>query len=207
MEFLLLFFLVTAIFLDDSSQKSSKNPGTPESDQSGLKAFDEILARYRSQIIHHIQARLGRDNDDWQDVFQSTAVSIFQALQKKQFDASKGPLSSFIYGITKNKISDYFNAKRRLRECGLPQEEELRQLIDNYSAEFAMVQDEAHLILKNCLKKLPERYRSVLKLRYFDELSMREIGRRLKHSEQQIIDLHRYGLKKLRDCFFQKRQD
>lgn len=207
MEFLLFFILVTAFSPDNSSKESSKSPDL-EGEQKCLEEFNKVFVRYRAQIVHHIQSRLGQGNDDWQDVFQATIVAIFQGLQKDQFDRSKGNMGSFIYGITKNKISDHFSVRRRRRESDLPEEEmEMEQLIDNYTAEFTVVQEEAHQKLKNCLRKLPERYSSVLRLRYFEELSMREISRKLKRTEQQVIDLHRYGLVKLRDCFFKEIED
>lgn len=201
MEFLFLFFLLTTFFLNISSQKSDDGSSL-ESDDDVTEVFNGVFIRYRAQIIHHIQSRLGPNNDDWEDVFQKTVIAIFQAIQRQQFDSSKGGMGSFIYGVTKNKIRDYFDEKKRLREDELPPElGKIEQLADDYSVEFSLVQEEAFQRLKSCLRELPEKYSSVLRLRYFEKLSMQEIARKLRRTPQQVVDLHRYGLRKLRDCF------
>jgi len=61
---------------------------------------------------------------------------------------------------------------------------------------------EDRTFLDECMKKLSDREREFIALRYTDELSQAEIGKRLEMSQMQVSRLEKAVLKKLRDMYF-----
>jgi RNA polymerase sigma factor for flagellar operon FliA len=53
-------------------------------------------------------------------------------------------------------------------------------------------------ILRDEIRRLPERYRRVVSMRYSAELSLREIGAELKVKESRASQIHRLALIRLR---------
>lgn len=167
-------------------------------DQAQQVLFNSIKAKVR----RHIQAKLGAGNEDWKDIFQATMIDVLRSFEDGKFQPERGSFGGFVYGITKNKIAEYYagEAKRRKSQISLDGNlsSKYRELILQQSQRFFQEVNDEDLILTESMQHLPEKYRVVLHLRYFRELSMREIGEEIGRTEQQVIDLHRYALKKLR---------
>jgi len=149
-----------------------------------------------------------------EDLVQETLLSAMRSREKFAGQSSE---RSWLFGILKHKISDYF------RELGRETSfTDLESLADEFSEKFVpegywvhvkgpkewkpepdevMHRAEFWQTMRNCLDKLPERIANVFTLREMDEVESKEICSMLSISEGNLwVMLHRARMA-LRECF------
>ena len=86
------------------------------------EAETALLKKFSSHIIRKVSFQLGEGNEDWKDVAADVQMALLLSIRQGQFDTSRGvSLGSYVYGITANKLRDYFKSqkKRPIRFCQL----------------------------------------------------------------------------------------
>ena len=119
------------------------------------------------------------------EVLQKTWVAAL-----KSYHAFKHKSSYFTWlcKISLNKLADYYRDQvNRQSKVFVPSIEKFNTIFDpKISTEEKMVLDELKLKVNNCLDLLPKKYRQLLQLRYYEELSLKEIGFRLGFSTRSL---------------------
>lgn len=75
--------------------------------------FGEIFDRYFAEIHGYVARRLGRDIAD--DVAAETFLTAFRS--RRRFDADRGTVRSWLYGIATNHLSAYHRQEIRACKC------------------------------------------------------------------------------------------
>ncbi len=96
-------------------------------------------------------------------------------------------LKTYLFTVAKNKSVDYI--RRESKYGYVPIEDVDYELCEARQLEEWVVKDEQQRELMRAVNVLPEGYRSVLHLLYFEELSYEQIGRILKKSAKQVKNL------------------
>jgi RNA polymerase sigma-70 factor, ECF subfamily len=136
------------------------------------KATAEFVALCTDSVYLFVRKRLLPRVELVEDVVQEILLAAWQGLPKFRGDAS---LRSWILGIARHKIDDYY--RRRLRETDITKEGEplaepaIEPLLDRH-LDAAAEQDRA----ERTLALLPEAYTLALIWRYRDEKSVREMA-------------------------------
>lgn len=163
---------------------------------SGAKNY--LVHRYQAQIIWLIKKKIGYDHPHQGDLVNDTMIAVLESLQAGNFDPGKGKeLGSYIFGITSHKIATYFREKQKLKHTE-PIDNEFVNIIEEKNKELLEQENEQLILIRRIIKRLHPKYQQVFHLRYTEEMSMKEIGEKLGKTEQQIINLHDYALKKIR---------
>jgi RNA polymerase sigma-70 factor, ECF subfamily len=136
------------------------------------KATADFVDRCADWVYPFLRRRLVRRPGVIEDTLQEILLATWQALPTYRGDSS---LQSWILGITRHKVDDYY--RRRIREEHISEEENsapepaiapmLEQQLDS-AAQQERVQ--------KTLSSLPETYALVLIWRYRDEKSVREMA-------------------------------
>jgi RNA polymerase sigma-70 factor, ECF subfamily len=137
------------------------------------KATAEFVDRCADWVYPFVRRRLVPRTDVIEDTLQDILLAAWQALPTYRGDSS---LQTWILGIARHKIDDYY--RRRMREDSISEEEEdsapepamapnLEQQLDS-----AAQQEKVQQILSS----LPETYALALIWRYRDEKSVREMA-------------------------------
>lgn len=146
------------------------------------KAFERLLKKYRKSV-YYMLLKMVNNPDDAEDLTQEAFAKAFAAIHK--FDATFA-FSTWLFRIATNNAIDFIR-KRRIQTISLSSGYEND---DGDNIQFD-VRDENHnpgeIILRqqraNALNKaianLPEKYRQLVDLRYFQELSYEEIAAEL----------------------------
>ncbi|MEI7604389.1 MAG: sigma-70 family RNA polymerase sigma factor [bacterium] len=151
------------------------------------KAFTEIYTRYVSYVYSYVYTRVG--NTAWtEDIVGETFISLIE-LSKKYNNSCK--LSSFIIGISLNKIKQYREKNNNSKFIDI--DEELYIQNEEYEVEFSKTKSE---IVMNILDKLPENYKQILIERFINNLTMKEAAEKLGISEENVRVLQHRALKK-----------
>ena len=135
-------------------------------------AFERLVERYERKV-YRLCCSLLRDPDQAQDAAQESLVRVWKALSKYDQRAS---LSTWIYTITRNRCLTAIERRRDLDSLSDPEVE--------HEAEAAQAvgpaSEQDHLaVLRELVDALPERYRRVLTLFYYEERSVAEVAQML----------------------------
>jgi RNA polymerase sigma-70 factor (ECF subfamily) len=148
-------------------------------------AFERLIDRYERKV-YRLCCSLLRDPDQAQDAAQESLVRVWKALGKYDQRAS---LSTWIYTITRNRCLTAIERRRDLDSLSDPAIE--------HEAEAAQAvgppAEQDHLaVLRELIDALPERFRRVLTLFYYEERSVIEVAQMLGLPEGTVkTNLHR----------------
>ena len=140
--------------------------------------FAVLVERYKRGIANFIGASL-RDGSDVADLSQETFLRAYAHLGT--FNPQLGKFSTWIYQIARNVVRTHLG--RTLRKPAaqpLAEEQTLENSLPDLSREAdpagGVLRDEAERELRTALAELPERTRTVLALRYFDNMEYLSLG-------------------------------
>lgn len=163
-------------------------------------AFAEIVERHMS-AVYKFAYRYVRDPAQAEDVTQEAFLRTWKNLKK--FDDSRN-FKTWLFAIAKNVALDFLKKKKPIAFSQISEEEErLDAMLAPYigtaelpDAAFERVSTRADLA--RAMGALPPAYRTVLAMRYNDNLKFREIAETLGEPIDTVKSKHRRGLVLLR---------
>lgn len=154
-------------------------------------AFARLCSEYWEKIYQFIYFKVSHQEkakDLTSEVFYKILDYLANGGEIKNF-------RSFIYQTARNLIVDFYREKEKT-EIPL---DELEEEIDKTKDLNKEVDLKLNLYqIEEALKKIPERYREVLVLRFINDLSLKEIAEIIKESEVNVRQIVSRGLKLLR---------
>ena len=130
-----------------------------------------LLMRHEGELRAFVGSML-RDRGLCDDVFQEVALALWE--QADRYDVSR-PFGPWARGIAANKVLERRRRDRRFPLAFSP--ETIEAVAQGFARTEAGAARELDA-LAECLKRLPERARRLLALRYESDLSAGEIARR-----------------------------
>ncbi|HTU69739.1 MAG TPA: sigma-70 family RNA polymerase sigma factor [Candidatus Baltobacteraceae bacterium] len=140
--------------------------------------FAVLVDRYKRGIANFIGASV-RSAPDVSDLSQETFLRAYAHLGT--FNPQLGRFSTWIYQIARNVVRTHLGKSlRRPATQELPEEQTLENALPDISEESdpagGILRAEAERELRAALAELPERTRTVLALRYFDNMEYHTIA-------------------------------
>src|SRR5580704_574061 len=142
------------------------------------EVFGVLVDRYKRGIANFIGATV-RNPSETADLSQETFLRAYAHLGT--FNPQLGKFSTWIYQIARNVIRTYLAKSLRSPQVQeLSQEQSLDSALPDMSREAdpagGVLREEAERELRAALAELPERTRTVLALRYFDNMEYQTIA-------------------------------
>ena len=164
------------------------------------KAFDELLARTQSSLFAYIMFVV-RNEDVANDIFQETFVKVITRLQEGQYTDS-GKFSFWLTRIAHNAIMDWYRAQRSEHIVDLADDNDLSKLkghevLDNFR-ESEIVNEQVMDDVRRMMETLPASQREVVYMRFYQQLSFKEIAELTGVSINTSLGRMRYALMNLR---------
>lgn len=150
--------------------------------RNDAKAFSELYTYYFPRVYNFIFSRV-RNVDIADEIISMSFEKVF--LNLHTFDQNKASFSTWLFRITLNTLSDYFRRVNRRKE--MPWNEEM--IIEIGIAEgpdTRIIIDESKRDLLLALDQLSEKERRVIVLKYWSELSNKEIAKIENISETNV---------------------
>ena len=145
------------------------------------KAFEQLVKKYRKSVYYLI-FKMVRNPDDAEDLTQEAFAKSFSSLNS--FDP-KFAFSTWLFRIATNSCIDFIR-RQRMQTLSLSQggsggtddsPQYFLQISDNDPiADETMSRDQRREYMTEAVNRLPERYRMLIELRYFRELSYEEVA-------------------------------
>lgn len=150
---------------------------------------EKIYRDYHGKVFGYIRSKINSVQDA-EDITADVFVKAFEKLDS--FDESKASLSTWIYTITRNTLTDYFRTRKVLAE--IPE-----TLEDDSSVENDVCNAEILESLANALDTLDERERDIIILRFYSGKTLKEITAQMGISYAYGKVLQNKALEKLRN--------
>ena len=164
------------------------------------RAFDELLSRNQDKIFTYIMYVV-RDEDLANDLFQETFLKVITKLQNGQY-SDTGKFSWWLTRIAHNVVIDHFRAQKSSKIVEAPKDNDLSNLrsdaVQNLSRESELNNQQVMEDIKRLVEALPESQRDVVNMRFFQDLSFKEIAEQTNVSINTSLGRMRYALINLR---------
>lgn len=132
-------------------------------------------ATLRKRLIKFVAQRVSNPADV-EDIVQETLISIYDSLP---MFSGKSAFLTWCCGIARHEIADFYR-KQKIKQIVFSRLPWLKNLVSQaLGPELALQELETKKRIVKTLKNLSEGYRQVLRLKYIEELSMREIAQKL----------------------------
>lgn len=171
-------------------------------------ALAELISKYESEIYSFIYYKL-LDEDLANDIFQDTFVRIIVTLKEKRYN-DEGKFNIWAKRIAHNLIIDYYRSKtKNPRISETTYENGEFSIFDilrepSESIEDQLISEQILSDLSKMLHLLPDNQKNVIKLRFYDGLSFKEIAEHTDSSINTTLGRVRYALINLRRIMEEK---
>lgn len=162
-------------------------------------AFDELLRRHRKNVYNYIFFII-KNREMAEDVFQDTLVKAIINIKQGRY-IENGKFKAWIMRIAHNLIIDYFRLERNENTVS-NDEMEVDLLNDatlcDITIEDKMVWSQILTDVKRLIEYLPDNQREVLEMRYYQDLSFKEIADQIGISINTALGRMRYAIINIR---------
>lgn len=159
------------------------------------KAFGELLARYQAKLYNYILFAV-RNQELAEDLFQETFVKAIINIQQRRY-AGDGRFSSWIMRIAHNLVIDSFRQERSENTVSNDEAEvdlfNDADLCDD-NIETQIINDQTLADVRRLVDALPDNQREVVYMRYYQDLSFKEIAEITGVSINTALGRMRYAL-------------
>lgn len=145
------------------------------------KAYGELMARYKDSI-YFMLLKMVNNKSDAEDLTIEAFGKAFKNI--KQYSPNYA-FSTWLFKIASNNGIDFLRKKRNiiisLDDDGNDKEDAKPMVVpyDGLDPAETMIKSQIAQLVRNVVQKLKPRYRSLVELRYFQELSYEEISQQL----------------------------
>ncbi|MBD5295016.1 MAG: sigma-70 family RNA polymerase sigma factor [Bacteroides sp.] len=167
--------------------------------QGNNEAFDALLKRHQDRVFNYI-LRLIKNEDLANDIFQETFVKAILTIKQGRY-TENGRFPAWISRIAHNLIIDYYRQEKSENvqsadsdDINLLNRKELCEAtIEDMIINEQILQD-----VKDLIEELPELQKEVLQMRYYQNLSFKEIAEKTGVSINTALGRMRYAIINLR---------
>lgn len=163
------------------------------------KAFDILIERYRQPLYGYILCAV-HDREVANDLFQDMFVKAITTIRQGRYSES-GKFKAWLTRIAHNLIVDYFRQEQI--ENTVSHDRYEVDLFNNpkfseETVESMMVKTQTLADVKKLVSHLPDSQREVLEMRYYRDMSFKEIAELTGVSINTALGRMRYALQNMR---------
>jgi RNA polymerase sigma-70 factor (ECF subfamily) len=163
------------------------------------EAFDVLLERYQSKVMSYIMLVV-QNRDLADDIFQDTFTKVIVTIKSGRYQES-GRFVGYLFRIAHNRIIDFFRHNQN-SPCVTEGEREYDifnqvQLTDA-SYEDTLAARQVQRDVRRLIMALPENQREVVIMRYYKDMSFKEIAEVTGVSINTALGRMRYAILNIR---------
>ena len=163
------------------------------------EAFDALLQRHQSRVYNYIY-QMVRERDSAEDIFQETFVKAITTIRQGRY-TENGNFAAWINRIARNLVIDSFRQEKV--EASVSSDDENfdilnRKELSDDTIEDLMIDRQIRDDLRKLIRHLPKSQRQVLVMRYYRNLSFKEIAEATGVSINTALGRMRYAILNIR---------
>ncbi len=172
---------------DETILQLARKPQTRE------EGFRQLVLAYQ-QRLYQVVRRQVTSHEDADDVLQNTFLKIFRHLDRFE---GRSELYTWMYRIAVNEVYNYHKKESRMKAFVRAGEESKIEP----AAEMQVEMDGLDQTLEGIVQGLPERQQMVFRMRYYDEMSYKQIAEILQLSEGALKASFHHAVRKIEEEF------
>ena len=174
--------------------------GTPQS-------FEVLINKHKNKVYAFIMSKI-KNRDLTEDIFQDTFIKVINSLQQGKYN-EEGKFLPWVMRIANNLVIDHFRKATKMRVISPNNNFDIFDVLQDgeKNIEDNMVNAQVLKNLQKLIEYLPEDQKEVLKMRYYAELSFKEISESTGVSINTALGRMRYALINLRKLIDNNRVD
>ena len=167
--------------------------------QGKNEAFDVLLRRHQDRVFNYI-LKIVKNEDVANDVFQETFVKAIMTIKQGRY-TENGKFPAWITRIAHNLIIDFYRQEKseNLQSCDVEEVDILnKKELSQETIEDTIITDQIHQDVKHLVTVLPESQKEVLLMRYYRNMSFKEIADATGVSINTALGRMRYAILNMR---------
>ena len=153
-----------------------------------MNTAEQIYLQYHDKVRAYVRGKV-QDPHDVEDLVSAVFMKIVQKLDS--YDPAKASVSTWVYTITRNTVTDHFRTRRTLVALE-------DYMVDEQPVELS---DDALDSLADALLALKERERDLIVLHYYSGYTLKELAEMMGMSYINAKVVHKKALESLRAFF------
>ncbi len=163
------------------------------------KAFDALLMRHQSRVFSYI-CTIVKNRDIADDIFQETFIKAITTIRQGRYSET-GKFTSWITRIAHNLIIDFYRQDKS--DTTVSSDDESVDILNSKdltegNIEDFLVDSQINKDIHRIIGALPESQREVLDMRFFRDMSFKEIAEATGVSINTALGRMRYALINMR---------
>ncbi|MFG6387202.1 MAG: sigma-70 family RNA polymerase sigma factor [Muribaculaceae bacterium] len=163
-------------------------------------AFDQLLKRHKARLFNFILSMV-KDSDLADDIFQETFVKAIVTIRQGRYN-DQGKFIAWIYRIARNLIIDSYRQDKVENQLSTDDENGVNLLnrseFSEGTVEDTLIGMQIEEDLRALVTELPESQRQVVDMRFYQNLSFKEIAALTGVSINTALGRMRYAILNLR---------
>lgn len=168
-------------------------------------AMQVLVNRHRNKVYTYIYLTV-KNQQLAEDIFQDTFIKVIKSLLLNKYQ-DNGKFVSWVMRIAHNLVIDHFRHQKQLNVVSTDKYESdllnRKDLVDG-TIEDGMVYDQVMVEVRQLVHLLPQEQREVVMMRYFSDMSFKEIADQTEVSINTALGRMRYALINLRRLIKEK---
>ncbi|WP_287212481.1 RNA polymerase sigma factor [Muribaculum sp.] len=163
------------------------------------QAFDMLLQRYQGKVYSYI-LHIVKNKDVADDIFQETFVKIIMTLRQGRY-TDTGKFAAWLNRIAHNLIIDYYRQEKSENSVSIDNDDVdmlNRRDLCEANIEDLMVDVQIRDDVRRIIDALPLPQREVLVMRYYNDMSFKEIAEATGVSINTALGRMRYAILNMR---------
>lgn len=163
------------------------------------EAISQLIERHSRRVRDYIRMMV-QDADVAEDLFQETFIKAVRVIDEGRY-TDNGRFLSWVLRIAHNIVIDYFRSRKQEREVN--EKEAGYDLLGSLrvtegNVEDRMVSSQIERDIRRLVALLPEEQRQVVEMRYYSDMSFKEIAEQTGVGINTALGRMRYALINLR---------
>ena len=162
-------------------------------------AFEILLSRYKSKVYSYIYL-IVRNKELTEDIFQDTFIKAIATIQQGRYVES-GKFLGWVNRIAHNLIIDHFRREKNentFSSDGVDYDIVNNAKLSEKSFEDILSNEQVLTDVVRLIEFLPPSQQSVIRMRFFEDLSFKEIAEKTDVSINTALGRMRYALLNMR---------
>ena len=163
------------------------------------QAFDTLLRRHQNRVFNYI-LNIIKNKDVADDIFQETFVKAIMTIKQGRY-TDTGKFSAWLTRIAHNLIIDYFRQEKSENTVSVDQDETdvlNRRDLSEENVEDLLVTVQINTDVRRIMDSLPDAQREVLGMRFYRDMSFKEIAETTGVSINTALGRMRYAVLNMR---------
>ena len=164
------------------------------------QAFDVLLQRHKNRIYTYILL-IVRNRDLAEDIFQESFMKAIITIKQGRY-VDNGKFYSWVTRIAQNLIIDSYRRERNENTISNEEFAEIDLFNDaklcEENVEDVLVRDQVFSDIRNLMCHLPENQQEVVRMRYYEDRSFKEIADKTGVSINTALGRMRYAVMNMR---------